>query len=275
MSDNFEAVCNAGGDSGAQIINENPSSLPVQITGDVVLTAAIDPLSKTDNDQKPPSEIAEIQQPKQPEDVDRALKNTIEINGNQPAADVSKLELEIQKRTNERDNYLKKLAETEKKLAALQASYAAVTSGDGDEITLRKEKEDLKNMLNQAQLMLDDRGRLITNQQIQISALSKQVSSLKEVVAITKDLLNIRNMEVKHLQNDVDTMESSISIERERHNTMLSKMDAAVRLNADLKKEYETQLHLFQDLRGKYEQKVTLLSEENRALEAANQSAVV
>lgn len=70
-------------------------------------------------------------------------------------------------------------------------------------------------------------------------------------------------------------METSITAERERHNTMLSKMDAAVRLNADLKKEYETQLNLFQDLRGKYEQKVTLLSEENRALEAASQTAAV
>lgn len=95
---------------------------------------------------------------------------------------------------------MRKLAETEKKLAALQASYAAVTSSDGDEITLRREKEDLKNTLTQTQLMLDDRGRLIANQQTQIQALSKQVSSLKEVVAITKDLLNIRNMEVKHLQ---------------------------------------------------------------------------
>lgn len=56
--------------------------------------------------------------------------------------------------------------------------------------------------------------------------------------------------------------------EREKHNLMLNKMDSAARLNADLKKEYETQLRLFQDLRGKYEEKVTLLSEENRALEA-------
>lgn len=85
-------------------------------------------------------------------------------------------------------------------MSKLQMAYASVTSGDGDEIILRKEKEDLRNMLTQTQLMLDDRGRLVANQQIQINAMAKQVSSLKEVVAITKDLLNIRNMEVKHLQ---------------------------------------------------------------------------
>lgn len=66
----------------------------------------------------------------------------------------------------------------------------------------------------------------------------------------------------------MDDMEARISEERERYNTMISKMDAAVKLNADLKKEYETQLCLFRDLREKYEEKVSLLSEEKRALEA-------
>ena len=67
-------------------------------------------------------------------------------------------------------------------------------------------------------------------------------------------------------------MEARIAAERERHSAMLNKMEAAVRLNADLKKEYQTQLQLFQDLRGKYEEKVTLLSEENKALESAVQA---
>lgn len=74
------------------------------------------------------------------------------------------------------------------------------------------------------------------------------------------------------IQAEVDDMEARISEERERYNTMISKMDAAVKLNADLKKEYETQLCLFRDLREKYEEKVSLLSEEKRALEANAQT---
>ena len=66
-------------------------------------------------------------------------------------------------------------------------------------------------------------------------------------------------------QDDVDSMETRITTERDRHDVMLRKMDAAVRLNAELKTEYETQLRLFQDLRGKYEEKVTLLTAENQA----------
>lgn len=130
----------------------------------------------------------------------------------------------------------------------------------------------LKSTLEQTKLILDDRERRLANQDNQIGALTKQVSSLKEVVSITKDMLNIRNMEVKHLQEDVDKMERKITEERDRHNDMINKMETAVRLNADLKKEYQTQLQLFQDLRGKYEEKVTLLSEENKALETAAQA---
>lgn len=71
------------------------------------------------------------------------------------------------------------------------------------------------------------------------------------------------------LQAEVDNMEKKISEERDRHNTMISKMDAAMRLNADLKKEYETQLSLFQNLREKYGEKITLLTREKQALETA------
>ncbi|XP_015600495.1 uncharacterized protein LOC107270207 [Cephus cinctus] len=211
--------------------------------------------------------VTDVKEPT--EDANSNENSTESSNNNQ--TEISKLEQEIQKRTYERDNYQQKLMDTEKKLDALQASYNAVANGEGDEIKLRREKEDLKNMLTQTQLKLEERNRMVANQENQINALTKQTSSLKEVVAITKQLLNIRNMEVKHLQNDVDTMEAKITAERDRHNDMINKMDAAVRLNADLKKEYETQLRLFQDLRGKYEEKVTLLTEENRALENAKQ----
>lgn len=51
---------------------------------------------------------------------------------------------------------------------------------------------------------------------------------------------------------------------------MISKMDAAVRLNDDLKREYQTQLRLFQDLRSQYDKKVHLLAEENKALTSTN-----
>lgn len=44
---------------------------------------------------------------------------------------------------------------------------------------------------------------------------------------------------------------------------MLIKMDEAVKLNSELKKEYENQLKLFQHLRDSYEEKILLLSRDS------------
>ncbi|OAD59391.1 hypothetical protein WN48_09131 [Eufriesea mexicana] len=186
---------------------------------------------------------------------------------------VRKLKEEIQKTSDERDSYRKKLENVESKLAELQASYDALLKGDGNEVVLRRMVDQLKGKLIQTSLQLEDRMRIVSNQEKQICALNSQVASLKEVESLTRSLLQIRNMEVKHLQAEVDDMEVRISEERERYSTMINKMDAAVKLNADLKKEYETQLCLFRDLREKYEEKVSLLSKEKLALEANAQTA--
>jgi hypothetical protein len=74
-------------------------------------------------------------------------------------------------------------------------------------------------------------------------------------------------MEVQHLQSDVELMEGKIAEERQRHNSMITQMDEAAKLNSDLKAEYENQLRIFQELKTKYEEKVTLLTKENEKLE--------
>ncbi|XP_011352431.2 tropomyosin [Ooceraea biroi] len=206
-------------------------------------------------------------------DEEKADESTQNTKSNS-ATCVSRLEAELRKRTKERDDYRKKLGDMETKLAALQASYDTITNHGSDENTLQQSVEQLHGQLAQTAMMYEERNRVITNQENQINALNNQVASLKEVVSITRDLLQIRNMEVKQLQAEVDNMEKKISEERDRHNAMLNKMDTAMRLNADLKKEYETQLSLFQSLREKYGEKITLLTGGKEALdtEAASTS---
>ncbi|XP_051153572.1 uncharacterized protein LOC127276915 [Leptopilina boulardi] len=184
------------------------------------------------------------------------------------SSSVTELLLQIEARTKERDNYHNKLIEVEKKFDILETEYNGFLNGKQNESTLREEVKNLKILIAQTQLKLDDRIRVVANQENQINALMSQVSSLKDVVNITKDLLNIRNMEVRHLQDNVETMEEKINIEREKHNTMLIKMESAFKINLDLKQEYETQLRLFQELREKYDKKVALLTEENGRLES-------
>ncbi|XP_076618405.1 uncharacterized protein LOC143340395 isoform X2 [Colletes latitarsis] len=231
--------------------------------GDTCLVAKPD---EATDDRKSDKEIA---------DQASTLKENSIANVDRKVSDneltISKLKQEAQKATEERDCYRKKLESTEKKLAELQASYDALLKGEGDEVLHRRMMDQLKGKLIQTSLQLEDRIRTCSNQEKQISALNSQVASLKEVESLTRSLLQIRNMEVKHLQAEVDDMEVRITDERDRYTTMINKMDAAVKLNADLKKEYETQLCLFRDLREKYEEKVMLLSEEKRALENSAQ----
>lgn len=199
---------------------------------------------------------------------DNSQRNVAQAKGDN-AISMSQLEEKLRNRTKERDIYRKKLEDTEKKLAILQTAYDTTTRHDKDETCLQQSIEQLRGQLAQTALMYEERNHMVASQENQINALNNQVTSLKEVVSITRDLLQIRNTEVKQLQTEVDSMERKIAEERDRHNAMISKMDAAMRLNADLKKEYETQLSLFQSLREKYGEKITLLSEEKRVLEAA------
>jgi len=91
------------------------------------------------------------------------------------------------------------LEDTETKLAALQVSYDALTNQDSDD-TLQQSVDQLHGQLAQTALMYEERNRVVANQENQINALNDQVASLKEVVSITRDLLQIRNMEMKQLQ---------------------------------------------------------------------------
>jgi len=198
-------------------------------------------------------------------------------------------------RTEESENYKNKLQLVEKELKVLQIaavplpiSKASVGVGDGvvditegstneNESSLNTETPNMEELMNEnSELLteltrtgelLKDKTDLCERQEKKNMALTNQIESLKEVVAITKDLLNIRNMEVKHLHSDMESMEGKISEEKQRQNSMITKMEEAMKLNSDLKGEYETQMRIFQELKAKYEQKVTLLTQENEKLE--------
>ncbi|KAJ9579814.1 hypothetical protein L9F63_004520 [Diploptera punctata] len=206
---------------------------------------------------------------------------------------ILKLEKELEERLEENESYKNRLQLVEQELAALkqmsklQPVRTSVGVGDNnvhsrknsasekgsaelaenDVNKLSNENTELENALSKVNELLKNKTDLCDNQEKQNLALTNQVASLKEVITITKDLLNIRNMEVRHLKSDVESMEGKIAEEKRRHNTMISKMDEAVKLNSDLKTEYETQLKIFQDLKSKYEDKVAALMKENKALE--------
>lgn len=138
-----------------------------------------------------------------------------------------------------------------------------------------------EDTLTRAKSIIFDKTKVIQNQELQIDALNQQITSMKDVVAITKDLLEIRNLEIKQLETKIKCMEEKVLAEKERQDLMHKKLEAMIRFNGDLKREYETQLVLFSALRERYSERELakgVVSENNNqpssSSEASNENAV-
>lgn len=127
--------------------------------------------------------------------------------------------------------------------------------GNNEQAEVHKMKEESEELLTRAKTIIFEKVKVCKNQELQIEALNAQVTSLKDVVAITKNLLEIRNVEVKHMQDQIDAMNAKVSAEKERQDLVHKKLESMIRMNADLKREYETQLCLFNALRERYSER--------------------
>ncbi|RZF47963.1 hypothetical protein LSTR_LSTR008767 [Laodelphax striatellus] len=142
-----------------------------------------------------------------------------------------------------------------------------------NEADLRSKNTELLGYLAKLIDLLKEKTSECITLEKQNTALTQQSKSLKEVVGIVKDLLNIRNMEVTHLQEDISSMQEKINNERVRQNTMIEKMEHVTRLNASLKEEYQKQYAKFQEVRDMYEEKVQIVLAENERLMALHRAA--
>ncbi|XP_044757222.1 rootletin-like [Coccinella septempunctata] len=109
--------------------------------------------------------------------------------------------------------------------------------------------------LTKAKSVIFENTKMIKNQELQIEALNQQVESLRDVVKITKELLEIRNLEVDQLESKIHCMEERHKAEKERQDLMHKRLEQMIRHNGDLKREYETQLCLFKALRDRYDER--------------------
>ncbi|XP_050303408.1 uncharacterized protein LOC126741115 [Anthonomus grandis grandis] len=116
-------------------------------------------------------------------------------------------------------------------------------------------KTQSEGILTKAKSMIFENTKVIKNQELQIEALGQQNESLKDVVTITKDLLEIRNLEVKQLEAKITAMDGKVKAEKERQDLLHKKLETMIRHNGELKREYETQLCLFKALRERYNEK--------------------
>lgn len=72
-----------------------------------------------------------------------------------------------------------------------------------------------------------------------------KIESLREVVSLTKDMLNIRELENKDLTSRFSSMDTKLEVERNRKNLMEQKIELSDKMYGDLKTEYLAQKEIF------------------------------
>ncbi|XP_013142245.1 PREDICTED: periplakin isoform X2 [Papilio polytes] len=192
------------------------------------------------------------------------LKKIEELEKVKAARSEDGLRLELKVREEEIDLLKARVKNLETELQA-----ALAKPGGKNQEMIEKIKQQHEELLSKARGMIFDKTKMVKNQELQIEALGTQVQSLKDINVITKDLLDIRNSEVKAMEERFQAMEARFKAEKERYALVLQRAQTSTTINDDLRKEYETQLAIFKELREKYELRVKALVEENNRLKEA------
>ncbi|KAM3959977.1 uncharacterized protein ACR2FA_006000 [Aphomia sociella] len=192
------------------------------------------------------------------------LKKIEELEKVRNARSEDGLKLELKVREEEIDLLRARVRNLE---TELQAALSKPTGKNHEMIENIKQQHE--ELLSKARGMIFDKTKMVKNQELQIEALTTQVQSLKDINLITKDLLEIRNSEVKAMEDRLQAMEARFKAEKDKYGLVLQRAQTSSNINDDLRKEYETQLAIFKELREKYELRVQALVAENTRLKAS------
>lgn len=150
----------------------------------------------------------------------------------------------------------------EKELAKLKEAAATAAEGAVASSTPAAPERKADDLLLKAKELLFEKTKIGKRQEQQIAALNIQVQSLKDVLEVTKDLLDIRNAETAQLEAKMDTMDMRLKAEKEHQKLTVKKLDISKKLYDDLRTEYDCQSKIFKELRSNYEKKNQILANE-------------
>lgn len=123
-------------------------------------------------------------------------------------------------------------------------------------------QEQKDDYLTKAKELLFEKTKICKRQEQQIEALKLQIESVKEVLAVSKEMLEVRNMENSHFQEQFTVLETRLKAEREHHVITQKKLIISKRMYADLRKEHDLQIGIFKELRESYKSKIDKLTAE-------------
>lgn len=142
-----------------------------------------------------------------------------------------------------------------------QLAQSAAFGGTGP-----KNREEQEDLLIKAKSLLFEKTKVCKQQEGRIEALHAQVDSLKSVVEVTKDMVNLKTAEMAHMETRWETLNLRAKAEKDKGTIFEKKFIIAQGVYDKLRSEYDTQRNIFKELKENYELKIGVL---NKALEAA------
>lgn len=105
--------------------------------------------------------------------------------------------------------------------------------------------DDDDDTLTRAKELLFEKTKICKKQELQLEALNNQIEANKDVLDITRDMLNLKNIENDHMQSRLDSMKLRVKSENDRFVLTEKKLNISKLKEASLTKEYETQRNIF------------------------------
>ncbi|XP_053945473.1 trichohyalin [Anastrepha ludens] len=164
---------------------------------------------------------------------------------------ISAIRKELEQSLNENEQLKRKNTQLE------QSLKQSVMLGGVDAPKSRQEQEEL---LLKAKTLLFEKTKVCKQQEQQIEVLKTQVDAMKDVVQVTKDMLNLKNAECDHMQVRLEKSQQWIKAEKDKCTITEKKLDISKGVYDKLRAEYDIQSKIFKDLKEVYEQKIQVLS---------------
>lgn len=123
-----------------------------------------------------------------------------------------------------------------------------------------KTRQDQEELLLKAKTLLFEKTKVNKQQELQISTLKNQVDAMKDVVQVTKDMLNLKTAECEHMQERLDKSQLWIKAEKDKCIITEKKLAISKSVYDKLKTEHELQTKIHKELKDIYEQKIKVLN---------------
>ncbi|KAM7363519.1 uncharacterized protein ACRADG_000392 [Cochliomyia hominivorax] len=153
------------------------------------------------------------------------------------------------------------LAENEKlkkKVTQLEQSLKQSVMLGG--VDAPKTRQDQEELLLKAKTLLFEKTKVNKQQEQQIATLKNQVEAMKDVVQVTKDMLNLKTAECEHMQTRLEKSQLWIKAEHDKCAITEKKLAISKNVYDKLKTEHELQTKIHRELKEVYEQKIKILN---------------